>query len=244
MGLLIRAGALGLAVSCRPTTMFRGRGRGRGRGQATFHHSDTPTAVAQNVSYETSRDGRRIKVTKRKRSLSPEVIHAFDIEMGAPAPSDEEDNNMDFGHIDFDDAPPPSWPQRAAEVHPLAGGVEAVVKPKPREKVSLYAVYDTIVANSPEQESTLEAFIANADTFIDRTMLQEGRGPYIDSMCTGCQGPASATLYRCKVCIGGELWCSQCIVKEHRHIPFHSIEVSSRGFLGCDDTYWLGTALG
>ncbi len=35
-----------------------------------------------------------------------------------------------------------------------------------------------------------------------------------------------ARLYRCRECIGDGLFCASCLVKEHKRLPLHCIEVS------------------
>lgn len=59
---------------------------------------------------------------------------------------------------------------------------------------------------------------------LDEMIRLEGRGLHSGMPCPRC-GVVTNPTFRCEDCIGGELYCSQCMISMHRQSPFHNIKV-------------------
>jgi hypothetical protein len=64
------------------------------------------------------------------------------------------------------------------------------------------------------------------DIFLQETLRHDGLGDFSGTTdCVDCGKEAG--IYKCLDCAkGGLLKCSNCIVKEHRVLPLHRVEVS------------------
>jgi hypothetical protein len=68
------------------------------------------------------------------------------------------------------------------------------------------------------------------EEYLDWTFASEGRGRIFDNCCSnpGCTGEP---LYRCLDCIGYAMICKECIVKAHRSLPCHRVQVTESSLM-------------
>lgn len=63
------------------------------------------------------------------------------------------------------------------------------------------------------------------DNFLDELIWHEGLGTRENpGLCDDCKEDLG--VYRCMECTGKSLCCKLCLVKDHRGLPLHRIEVS------------------
>jgi hypothetical protein len=62
------------------------------------------------------------------------------------------------------------------------------------------------------------------DVYLDEMIRHEGRAG-VEACSAGCGGEG---LYKCKDCFGFRLWCRECFVEVHSHLPLHRALVSCR----------------
>ena len=64
-------------------------------------------------------------------------------------------------------------------------------------------------------------------TVIDNVITLDGPGNVQPNFCSSCSNDKSVPLYRCLKCSYGLLFCGECVVKLHRALPLHRLEVRS-----------------
>jgi hypothetical protein len=70
------------------------------------------------------------------------------------------------------------------------------------------------------QDRLLLPWMSERDKYLAEMILLEARGG--DGVCAQCNGSADL---RCSDCFGNDLFCAACLVSNHRHSPFHFIQV-------------------
>ena len=73
--------------------------------------------------------------------------------------------------------------------------------------------------------------------YVDELLRRDGRGAYTGLSCKGCR--AHQGIIRCRDCFGTHLSCAECIVQEHRHLPFHRLLVGYHSFVRSSYTYQM-----
>ena len=63
-------------------------------------------------------------------------------------------------------------------------------------------------------------------TLLDDMVGLDGPGDSHPNLCNLCSNSQSAPSYRCLECSHSLLYCSKCIVKLHKMLPLHRVEVS------------------
>ena len=74
----------------------------------------------------------------------------------------------------------------------------------------------------PEDSPLLDWARNYRGTYLDEMIRHDGRAGLVDCS-TGCGGEG---MYKCKDCFGFRLWCRECFVEMHMHLPFHRVLVS------------------
>jgi hypothetical protein len=98
------------------------------------------------------------------------------------------------------------------------------------------------------QQSKLHEWLNFRDSFLDEMLYMYGHADSQNqNSCFNCEKEEEDGLYRCEDCFGRcLLHCASCIVKEHRFLPLHRVEVHRSVFLmfGFSDIlYSIGTAI-
>jgi len=67
------------------------------------------------------------------------------------------------------------------------------------------------------------------DAYLDEMLRHEGRAgdPFCDGECE------KEGLFKCKDCFGGQLYCHECFVERHSHLPFHRVLVRFLQYSQC-----------
>lgn len=73
------------------------------------------------------------------------------------------------------------------------------------------------------QEENVNSWLPLREAYLKELMSHEGRGYDPPERCPDCS--VSPAIYQCKGCFGRELVCKDCIVKRHKLLPFHRIQV-------------------
>jgi hypothetical protein len=64
------------------------------------------------------------------------------------------------------------------------------------------------------------------ETFLDELLRQDGRGDYMQQLwCAGDACTSTNALFRCRECLVSCLYCESCVLRMHRQMPFHHLEV-------------------
>ena len=64
-------------------------------------------------------------------------------------------------------------------------------------------------------------------TVVDDIITHDGPGDVEIKRCKSCSNKKSDPLYRCLECSYGLLFCGECVIKSHRALPLHRLEVCS-----------------
>ena len=62
-------------------------------------------------------------------------------------------------------------------------------------------------------------------TVLDDIISLDGPGDRQLNLCNSCSNHQMATLYRCLECSYSSLYCNECILKRHKALPLHRLEV-------------------
>ncbi|RDX42700.1 hypothetical protein OH76DRAFT_1362279 [Lentinus brumalis] len=166
----------------------------KGRQQGGFY--EAPTHASQILSL--SADGRRLRVLNellREQVVRPEEQH--DPEAGAvPGAGDGAPDTLNL-------------PPVGAEAVDGAEGMAVVAK--------------TRAKRYPASDEPLRAWIPYREQYLDEVLRLEGRAwARTTSQCPRC-GKAAPS-YRCAECTGGDIFCQECVVQIHAHLPLHRIQ--------------------
>lgn len=62
-------------------------------------------------------------------------------------------------------------------------------------------------------------------SILDEIVSLDGPGGHRLDLCSACLSQQPASLYRCLECHYSLLHCSECIIKSHKALPLHRLEV-------------------
>jgi hypothetical protein len=82
-----------------------------------------------------------------------------------------------------------------------------------------YVCYSHLI--TMPQDTPLLAWIPERQTFLDETLRLEGRGTPESLCCCGLFAPH----FRCRDCFGTEMFCHECVLRNHTRNPLHRIDV-------------------
>ncbi|KAK7054294.1 hypothetical protein VNI00_003487 [Paramarasmius palmivorus] len=86
---------------------------------------------------------------------------------------------------------------------------------------------ETEQGSKDKEEAALAQTMADwrvkAKDFLHELMVWEGRNPSDKGVCVACT-TSDASVYRCRDCIGGRLYCKSCIVGMHKDHPYDRVE--------------------
>jgi hypothetical protein len=66
--------------------------------------------------------------------------------------------------------------------------------------------------------------LPHRESYLDEMLRHDGLGDDIDLTCTGCR--RGDAVFKCSDCLFSRLYCSFCMVEQHRGNPLHRIFVS------------------
>ena len=73
-------------------------------------------------------------------------------------------------------------------------------------------------------QTRMSDWLTQRSVMLDELLRMDGLGGLTTpGKCTGCTEQVGE--YRCEECLGGNLFCSACIVSSHRQLPLHRIQV-------------------
>jgi hypothetical protein len=73
-------------------------------------------------------------------------------------------------------------------------------------------------------QTRMSDWLAQRSVMLDELLRMDGLGSLATpGKCAGCMERVGE--YRCEECLGGNLFCSACIVSSHRQLPLHRIQV-------------------
>jgi hypothetical protein len=75
------------------------------------------------------------------------------------------------------------------------------------------------------QDDLLFSWMAERDKYLAEMIMLDARGH--EDLCTQCG--ASDAPFRCLECMGDDLFCTSCLVSNHKRSPFHIIQVCCAG---------------
>ncbi|KAK7038932.1 hypothetical protein VNI00_010323 [Paramarasmius palmivorus] len=81
-----------------------------------------------------------------------------------------------------------------------------------------------VTRKSASSAKPMNSWLPLATKFLKQLMHDEGRGKRDSLKCCQCANGDSQALYRCRTCLGGELWCERCMKESHARRPFDVIE--------------------
>ncbi|CDO74326.1 hypothetical protein BN946_scf184348.g1 [Trametes cinnabarina] len=110
----------------------------------------------------------------------------------------------------------------SAEAEQRNASLDAV--PEPVEGVrGVQVVTKTRGKRYATSDEPLRSWLPFRDKYLDELLRLEGRGASGSTKtCLRCT--ADAATYRCRDCMGGELFCKACIVQRHAQLPLHRIQ--------------------
>ena len=80
------------------------------------------------------------------------------------------------------------------------------------------------------QDNPLSVWCRDRDAFLDKLHWQHGRGCNVDTRCEDCQSASGTPLlgpsYQCLDCTLLPMMCVHLLVRNHKALPLHQIEVS------------------
>lgn len=126
------------------------------------------------------------------------------------------------------DTPAIPEPNKQLPVEPAAKRKKKKVKvTKENDSVSFMPILSLkpiLTYRQTKMENWLTGYrLIMLDEILRRDGLGDSETPGI---CVGCRKLPGK--YRCSDCFGDIMWCSECTVLSHRHLPLHRIQVSSK----------------
>ena len=74
-------------------------------------------------------------------------------------------------------------------------------------------------------QTKMQSWIDLQSTILDEIISLDGLGEAQQDTCGSCLSRESTPLYRCLECSYGLLVCGDCVVKSHKVLPLHRLEV-------------------
>lgn len=71
----------------------------------------------------------------------------------------------------------------------------------------------------------MHSWLSIQSSVLDEIVTLDGPAGHHLDLCSSCSNHQSAPLYRCLECAYSLLHCSECVVKLHKVLPLHRLEV-------------------
>lgn len=115
--------------------------------------------------------------------------------------------------------------------------VPAKERKRANDSVSNTALHSPYVLLTTLQ-TKMYSWLDVRSTVLDEIVSLDGPGDHRVDLCSLCSNSSPTPLYRCLECSFSPLYCGECIVKLHKVLPLHRLEVRSR-FIMCATTVKL-----